>query len=175
MLQRSASDLDWVGVNYYFRMLAEWDPRPWHLFAGVHMGPGAKTDFGWEIYPEGLYRVLMRIARLGKPVVITENGIADAADGRRARFLVDHLQQAHRARQDGVDLRGYLHWSLMDNFEWAEGYTRRFGLAAVDFSQTDRPRTLRPSALLYREVAAANGLASSYLQHAAGPSAVTPE
>src|ERR671929_197426 len=77
---------------------------------------GERTDLGWEIYPEGLYHVLRRVGRYGKPVIITENGIADADDDQRAAYIVAHLRQAHRAISDGVDLRGYMHWSLMDNF-----------------------------------------------------------
>ena len=121
----------WVGVNYYFRILVRWDVLPWHFFETPSMGPHEKTEYGWEIYPKGLYRVLKRVGRLGKPVIVTENGIADADDDQRARYLVAHLRQAHRAIADGVDLRGYIHWSLLDNFEWAEGFTKRFGLAPV--------------------------------------------
>ena len=83
-----------------------------------------RTDFGWEIYPTGLYDVLRRVGRYGKPVVITENGIADADDDQRPAYIVAHLRQAQRAIADGVDLRGYMHWSLLDNFEWAEGYAQ---------------------------------------------------
>jgi beta-glucosidase/6-phospho-beta-glucosidase/beta-galactosidase len=126
------------------------------------MGPHQKTEYGWEIYPKGLYRVLKRVGRLGKPVIVTENGIADADDDQRTRYLVAHLRQAHHALRDGVDLRGYIHWSLLDNYEWSEGFTRRFGLAEVDL--VTQRRTLRPSAYVYREIARTNSVSLRALQ-----------
>ncbi len=161
LLTSSAPALDWIGVNFYTRMLTRWAPSLSRPLPETLPGPGEKTDFNWEIYPEGLYHVLRRLARFGRPIVITENGIADADDDQRPRFIVEYLRQAHRAIADGVDLRGYVHWTLMDNFEWAEGYTKRFGLAEVDFA-TQR-RTLRPSASLYRDVARANAIAPEIL------------
>jgi beta-glucosidase len=100
--------------------------------------------------------VLRRVGQFGKPVVITENGISDADDDQRPGYIVAHLRQAHRAIADGVDLRGYMHWSLLDNFEWAEGYDQRFGLATRD-------RQLRPSAQLYGAIARANALGDEVL------------
>jgi beta-glucosidase len=148
-LNRSLPALDWIGVNYYSRNVVGW-PWPRAPLADA----AARTDFGWEIYPQGLYDVLRRVGRYGKPVVITENGIADADDNQRPAYLVAHLQQAQRAISAGVDLRGYMHWSLLDNFEWAAGYSQRFGLAT-------RARVLRPSGHLYATIARANELASS--------------
>jgi beta-glucosidase/6-phospho-beta-glucosidase/beta-galactosidase len=148
-LNRSLPALDWIGVNYYSRNVVGW-PWPRAPLADA----AARTDFGWEIYPQGLYDVLRRVGRYGKPVVITENGIADADDNQRPAYLVAHLQQAQRAISAGVDLRGYMHWSLLDNFEWAAGYSQRFGLAT-------RERVLRPSGHLYATIARANELASS--------------
>jgi beta-glucosidase len=83
--------------------------------------------------------------------MVTENGVADADDDQRARYIVAHLRHAHRALCEGVDLRGYVHWSLLDNFEWAEGFTRRFGLAEVDPRSLER--RLRPSARVYANIA----------------------
>jgi beta-glucosidase len=165
LLARSVKTLDWVGVNYYTRVRTAFPP----VRSATVMSPET-TDFGWEIYPEGLFDVLMRTHRLGqgKPVVVTENGIADAEDRRRGAYIVAHLRQIERAIQAGADVRGYLHWSLMDNFEWAEGYRMRFGLAAVDFASPEKTRTPRPSAWLYRDIARANGLSPDVLRdHAA--------
>lgn len=156
ILRAARPHIDWIGVNYYFRILVRWDVFPWRFFDAPEMGPHQKTEYGWEIYPKGLYRVLKRVGRFGKPVIVTENGIADADDDQRARYLVAHLRQAHRAVREGVDLKGYIHWSLIDNFEWSEGFTKRFGLAEVDLA-TQR-RTLRPSAHVYRQIATSNCL-----------------
>ena len=145
---------DFFGINYYSRDLVRFAPhRPAELFSSRRVPPGAAlSDLGWEIYPRGL-GVLVRTwgRRSGVPVYVTENGIADAADDRRASFLVDHLTELGRAIADGVDVRGYFHWSLMDNFEWAEGYAPRFGLYEVDYStQERRPRE---SASVYARIA----------------------
>jgi beta-glucosidase len=153
--------LDWVGVNYYFRILVRWDVLPWRFFEPPEMGPHSKTEYGWEIYPEGLYRVLKRVAPLGKPVIVTENGIADADDDQRTRYIVDHLRQAHRAIREGVDLRGYVHWALIDNFEWAEGFSKRFGLAELDLQS--KQRRLRHSAHVYRDIARGNAVSPAVL------------
>jgi beta-glucosidase len=162
VLRAVRTDLDWLGVNYYFRILVRWDVLPWRFFEPPEMGPHHKTEYGWEIYPKGLYRVLKRVGRLAKPVIVTENGIADADDDQRTRYLVAHLRQAHRALREGVDLRGYVHWALIDNFEWAEGFSKRFGLAEVQLST--QQRRLRPSAEVYREISQSNSVKLSALQ-----------
>ncbi|HEY1292648.1 MAG TPA: glycoside hydrolase family 1 protein [Chloroflexota bacterium] len=154
VIRRTLPHLDWIGVNYYSRTFVGW---PWPNNTDNNaVGSGERTDFGWEIYPEGLYAVLRRLGRLSKPIVITENGISDADDDQRPAYIVAHLRQMHRAIQDGVDLRGYMHWSLLDNFEWAEGYEQHFGLAT-------RQRALRPSARLYGTIARANGVPDDVL------------
>jgi beta-glucosidase len=89
------------------------------------------------------------MAELGKPLYITENGIADAQDINRAQFIVDYISQVHRAVQDGYDVRGYYYWTLMDNFEWNDGYCMKFGLFHVNFATQER--TLRKGALPYRD------------------------
>ncbi len=142
---------DWLGVNYYTRDLVRGVPNPGALFLDRRVPPGAPVnDLGWEIYPEGLGQVLRALAPLGKPLYVTENGIADARDTKRAAFLEAHLREVAGALRDGVDVRGYLHWSLMDNFEWAEGYAPRFGLYAVDYAT--QARTLRPSGRRYADI-----------------------
>lgn len=151
VISRTLAALDWIGINYYSRTFVGW---PWPSTDGV--GSRERTDFGWEIYPEGLYAVLKRISAFGKPIVITENGISDADDDQRPAYIVAHLKEMHRAIRDGVDLRGYMHWTLLDNYEWAEGFEQRFGLAT-------RERQPRPSARLYGAIARANGLPEGVL------------
>ena len=103
--------------------------------------------------------------RYAKPVMIRENGTADSADDDklRQRYLVAHIREAWLAQRDGVDIRSYIHWSLMDNFEWNEGFDARFGLFAVDYEHDFR-RTARPSAALYGGIVHANGLSPTVLE-----------
>jgi len=97
LLTTAVRNLDWIGINYYFRLLVRWDVAPWRLLDPPEMGPHQRSEYGWEIYPKGLYRVLKRVGSLGKPVIVTENGVADADDDQRARYIVAHLRRAHQA------------------------------------------------------------------------------
>jgi beta-glucosidase len=126
-------------------------PRP-HAEVSDH---GRGGTYG-EVYPEGMYRVLMRVVPLHVPIYITETGLPDADDDQRPRFLITHLAQVARAIADGADVRGFYHWTLVDNFEWAQGWGLRFGLIAMD--QKTQRRTLRPSARLFAAIASENGL-----------------
>ena len=146
--------LDWFGLNYYTR----WMVRAIAADPHVVRAGSPRNDLGWEIWPAGLERALVDLGRLGKPVIVTENGVADAADTVRPRAIVDFVAAMHRAIQRGVPVLGYLHWSLMDNFEWADGYFGRFGLYAVDFADPTRPRTRRHSAEVFARIARANAL-----------------
>jgi beta-glucosidase len=103
-----------------------------------------------------MYRALMRAARLGKPIYITETGLPDADDDQRPRFLVTHLAQVARAIADGADVRGFYHWTLVDNFEWAEGWALRFGLIGLD--EMTGERRLRDSGRLFSAIAERNGI-----------------
>jgi beta-glucosidase len=103
-----------------------------------------------------MYHVLRRVAGLGKPIYVTENGLPDADDDQRPRFLLTYLAQMQRAIAEGVDVRGYYHWSFTDNFEWAEGWALRFGLVALD--EATGVRTPRPSADLYSQIIHANAI-----------------
>jgi beta-glucosidase len=146
--------LDYFGLNYYTR----WKVRA--LAAEPHVAPrGAPlTDLGWEIHPRGFEQALVLAGAAGVPVLVTENGFADAADTLRPRALVDHLLHLARAIERGVNVIGYLHWSLIDNFEWSDGYRPRFGLYHVDFDAAERPRRPRPSAALYARIVRANAI-----------------
>lgn len=163
---------DYVGVNYYSRELVAFDPRrPTELLGRRFTRPGAERmdggasatqheTFG-EIYPDGLRRVALRLAALGRPIYVTENGTADAADDRRSAALVRTLAALHQALGQGVPVRGYYHWSLVDNFEWAEGWSARFGLIALD--PATQVRTPRPSAEVYSRICHANALPADLL------------
>jgi beta-glucosidase len=156
--------VDFIGLNYYSREMATLDfRRPRSLFGSYFAHPAhPKTSAGWEIYPEGVYRVLKYLGQFEKPILITENGVADENDELRPSFLVAHLAQIHRAIREGVPVEGYLHWSSLDNFEWAEGRRLRFGLIHVDYETLHR--TVKPSGELYAKICATGGLTASMLQ-----------
>ncbi|OGN10928.1 MAG: hypothetical protein A3J46_04195 [Candidatus Yanofskybacteria bacterium RIFCSPHIGHO2_02_FULL_41_11] len=136
---------DFLGVNFYQRQ----------LFSGLCplpvSGLGKRvSDDGREINPQSLTRVLRGLGRYNLPIYITENGVADANDRLREGFIRDHIKAFQLAMRAGVDVRGYFHWSLLDNFEWDEGYTKRFGLIEVNFETQER--RIRPSAYIYRDI-----------------------
>ena len=149
--------LDYLGVNYYTRIWAS-ASKP-EVPAPKELG---ETDMGWEIYPDGLRKVLIDIHRDYKlpPLYITENGMACADEVRAGRvndqqridYVRMHLESIAKAREAGVDVRGYFYWSLMDNFEWESGYSKRFGLIHVDYAT--QKRTLKQSAHWYRNMIA---------------------
>ena len=110
------------------------------------------------IYPDGIGRALKKVAGLGRPIYVTENGFADASDAKRPSALLRTLTALQQEIGQGLDVRGYYHWSLVDNFEWAKGYGAHFGLIAVDRNSLER--TVKPSGRLYARIAAANALGS---------------
>lgn len=148
-LARIKNHYDYIGVNYYHHDRLTWRP-PFKKNENKKM-----TDFGWEIFPEGIYHVLKGYARLKKPIYILENGIADAADKQRVEFIKDHLYYIHKAIKENCPVKGYFHWSLIDNFEWADGYWPQFGLYKVDRQTFER--TARPSAAVYGNICKDNG------------------
>jgi beta-glucosidase len=156
---------DYVGINYYSRTYIRSDIlHPGAPEVLLH-DPAAKdepfNDLGWASYPHGFYLILTEAGRrYGKPIYVLENGTADGADDDVARqaFLRQHVREAWLARErGGADVRSYIHWSLFDNFEWADGFEARFGLEAVDY-ENDFRRTPRPSAKMFSDIAHANGL-----------------
>jgi beta-galactosidase len=167
---------DFIGVNHYSPARAQalgapvsprlplFDFLPKTTYRG-HGSPEGEpcptvcSDFGWEIDPAGMRNVLNEAASYGLPLYVTENGIDDPEDDQRPDYLYRYLQAVHAAIRDGADVKGYFHWSLVDNYEWAEGFTPKFGLYSYD------PRTLkltlRPSGRLYRDIARNNALANA--------------
>lgn len=167
--------LDFIGLNYYSPWLVKDAPQGngipglntdslWARMPGAH----PQTDIGWDIYPQGFYEILLRMAHeTGHlPMEITENGASyntepdergKVHDAARIEYLRSHLQAVAQAIHAGAPIRAFHYWSLLDNFEWAEGYSQRFGLVHVDFADAQR-RTLKESGRWYAEVAAANRL-----------------
>lgn len=148
---------DFIGINYYFHYRVKYVPsRVMQFFHEVHTENREVSDLGWEINPQGIFDAVLTMQRYKLPMYITENGIANEDDGKRPRVLVATLKELYHAIQSGADVRGYFHWSLMDNFEWEKGYGGRFGLVAVDFKT--QKRTPRRSAYVYAEICEENGL-----------------
>jgi len=153
--------IDWIGINYYTRAVVKACGEGYMEVEGyghncernsVSLAGRPTSDFGWEFYPEGLYNVIMEYwRRYGLPIYVTENGIADEADYQRPYYLVTHLYQVSRVINDGAEVKGYLHWSLADNYEWTSGFKMRFGLLHVDYST--KRLYWRPSAFIYEEIA----------------------
>lgn len=159
---------DFIGINYYTRAVvgAGEDNQPFNLQLFPQMG-AEHTEMGWEVYPEGLYKIIMRLHEdyAPKAIYVTENGAAfdDPApdgqevveDARRVAYLKSHFAAAGRAIEDGAPLRGYFVWSFLDNFEWAYGFDKRFGLYHIDYQTLKR--TPKRSAFFYADFIRENG------------------
>lgn len=140
--------MDFIGVNYYSRQLV--DLKRWGIGNIIwdtcksNHHPVKKNSMGWDIYPQGLYDLLLKMKKYRLPIMITENGICTLDDSLRWEYIYSHLKSIHLAMGKGVNVAGYLYWSLMDNFEWDKGFTPRFGLIDVDYNTYKR--TVRESA-----------------------------
>lgn len=139
---------DFIGLNYYFHDRLSLSIAP--PFVKRNNENKLVSDMNWEIYPEGIYHVLMELKKYKKPIIVTENGLADYEDKLRSHFIKDHIKYIHKAMEKDVDVRGYLYWSLLDNFEWAHGFKPRFGLIKIDYKT--QKRTIRPSAKFYEKI-----------------------
>lgn len=161
---------DYVGLNTYYRDHVRFDvTKPGDFFGTHEVPPGAprsdQPPQGWawgEVYPQGILRIAEELKGCGKPLYVTESGVADRHDRLRPWVLAKAAKAMHDAVARGIDLRGYFHWTLVDNFEWAEGFSTRFGLYALDLES--RARTPRPSAGLYRQLAQQNALTRDMLE-----------
>jgi beta-galactosidase len=162
--------LDWLGIDYYSRLVVKGKTSLLaKLFAGIPaipeivpgFGYGCRpnsksadglqaSDGGWEIYPEGLREALKMMKGYGRPLYVTENGIADEKDTLRPSFIMEHLKTLKKTiSEDKIDVRGYFHWALTDNYEWARGFHHKFGLYAVDF-ETKLRRSRKSADVLKR-------------------------
>jgi beta-glucosidase len=170
---------DYIGLNYYTPARVAFAPtQPKWLFTRQFFDPDAElsdeTPLGQpygEVDPRGMYLALKEAGAYGKPVYITENGLPDSDDDLRPRFIATHLAEAWRAVQDGVDLRGYYHWTLVDNFEWEAGWSLRFGL--YELAESGGERSPRTSAGVYKHIAEANGVPRLVLDRVAPGAAST--
>ncbi|HTE42258.1 MAG TPA: GH1 family beta-glucosidase [Steroidobacteraceae bacterium] len=167
-LQKIREPIDFVGLNYYTRNVVRFDPAAWLLHAApVRQKQATYTETGWEVFPQGLTDTLLWIKnRYGNlPLYVTENGAAFfdppsseqpvLEDPLRLDYYRKHLLAVHDAIRQGADVRGYFAWSLLDNFEWALGYSKRFGIVHVDFET--QKRTPKASARFYSTVIGSNG------------------
>ena len=167
----AAGTQDFIGLNYYLSARVAVDfSQPAVLFGRQMPGKPWGTSFDEELQrwfgngdldPDGFYETTLWLSRFGKPIYITENGICDSQDEIRPRYLVTHLAALHRAIRAGAPVDGYFHWTLVDNFEWGEGFSLRFGLIRLD--EKLQTRTPRPSAEIYARIARENGIADDLI------------
>ncbi|MBI3324947.1 MAG: glycoside hydrolase family 1 protein [Candidatus Omnitrophica bacterium] len=152
--------LDFIGLNYYGRLFLRLTQVRQKQWWGVrcstqhHPQVTERNDLEWDVYPPGILRILRWALPYRLPVLVTENGICTTDDGQRERFIVNHLRMVAHAMQAGVPVFGYLHWSLIDNFEWAHGYGPRFGLVEMDYAT--QQRRVRPSAHRFAQICRSN-------------------
>ncbi len=142
--------IDFIGVNYYSHFAYKFDFDFKKATQSIAVEGEELTDMPYTIYTEGIYRAIEEAGKLKKPIIITENGIADSKDDRRGKYINSSLYAVSKAIKDGYDVRGYYYWSLMDNFEWAEGYTQKFGLYEVDLQTQERK--LREGSKAFTEI-----------------------
>lgn len=148
-LRKILKSLNFIGLNYYFhKLIGGKTDSSSHLEQSE--GSHKFTDMGWELYPKGIYYLLKDLKKYQKPIIITENGLADAHDKNRAWYIREILKNIKKAIDNEINIKGYLHWSFIDNFEWADGFWPRFGLVAVDY-QTKK-RIIRNSARIYAKI-----------------------
>ncbi|MBP9837026.1 MAG: family 1 glycosylhydrolase, partial [Candidatus Pacebacteria bacterium] len=135
---------DSIGLNYYFYTQFG-DKRQWK-----------KTDMDWNFAPEHIYDALMILGKYKKPLFVSEGGVADDDDSDRAEYIKKQVAGTWQAIQEGVDVRGHMYWSLLDNYEWALGFEKRFGLVEIDYATQERK--IRSSAYVYKEICERNSV-----------------
>ncbi|MEK7465127.1 MAG: family 1 glycosylhydrolase, partial [Patescibacteria group bacterium] len=146
---------DFFGLEYYFHTRVRLNPfvSKWGIQYNENK---VVSDTGWELYPQGIEPLLEELNLFRKPIYILEHGLADAKDSRRAWYIKESLKQVGRALTRNLDVRGYFHWSLLDNFEWHSGFWPRFGLMEVDYKTLERK--IRSSAWEYKKIIEANAI-----------------
>lgn len=144
ILNKVHKHTDAIDINYYFH--TEYGKSEKYI----------KSDMGWDLYPEGLYYVLKNVQKYKKDIRVTEAGLADERDLYREKYIKDMLFYVHKAIQEGVPVKGFMYWSLLDNYEWSHGFSKKFGLVAVDLKT--KQRLVRKSAYAYKKICEANAL-----------------
>jgi len=152
-LQDIKKQLDYIGFDYYFHDRMVWYP-PFRKNLNKEV-----NDMGWEVYPSGIYYVLKYLSKFKLPLYIMENGLPDEDDDQREEFIKNHLKYIHKAIKDGIDVKGYFYWSLLDNFEWESGWMPKFGLYKVD-RKNNFKRTAQPSSKVYANICKNNEVIS---------------
>jgi len=158
---------DFLGINYYIHYRI-YEVHP-HLiknplqFQDIAKQYREVSDVGWEVYPQGIFNILVDFKDMGLPIYITENGIATKNDHKRTRFIISHLKEIYHAIHAGVDIRGYFHWSLLDNYEWDKGFAPRFGLLGVNYETLER--TVQDSARVYARICKENAISHDLLHY----------
>lgn len=164
ILKVTRKRLDFLALNYYFHYrIARVHLGTWNFFVRVRKEHREMSDVGWEIYAPGIFDVLVDLKEYGLPIYITENGVATDNESKRARFLISHLKEVYHAIEAGADVRSYFYWSLLDNFEWEEGWRPHFGLFAVD--RKSFKRTKKRTADIYAEIAEKNAMPHHLLKY----------
>lgn len=143
-MRRTHKFCDSIGLNYYFYTQFG-DKREWK-----------KTDMDWNFAPAKIYDALIMLHKYKKPLFVSEAGLADHDDSDRAEYIKNQVEATWQAVEDGVDVRGHLYWSLLDNYEWALGFEKRFGLVEIDYDTLERK--IRPSAYVYKEICESNSV-----------------
>ena len=143
-MNRVAAKCDEIGLNYYR-----------HTKFGENQNY-LHTDMEWDVYPNGIFGAIMMLHRYKKPIFIAEAGLADEKDTLRADYIRVQVLAVYKAIEAGADVRGHMYWSLLDNYEWALGFQKRFGLIAIDYESLER--TIRPSAYVYKQICEANAI-----------------
>ncbi len=143
-MSRIRHSCDSIGVNYYL-----------HKKFG-DTSTYEKTDMGWDVYPEGITASLLMLKRYDRPMWVSEAGVADATDKIRADYITRLIRGMQKAMEQGAYIRGFMYWSLLDNYEWAQGFDKRFGLVEIDYTTLERK--VRPSAYVYKKIIEQNGL-----------------
>lgn len=155
---------DFIGVNYYFHYrVKDLHFRTLRFYIEARQEHREMSSVGWEVYPQGIFDVLIDMNSYTLPIYITENGIATTNESKRSRYLVSYLKEVYHAIQAGVDVRGYFYWSLIDNYEWEKGFHPRFGLVGVNYKNFQRTR--RKAAFIYSRICKSNSVPHSLLRY----------